>query len=197
VHVAAIDPEGNMASFTPSGGWLRSSPVIAALGFSLSNRMQTFYLGPAHHPNVVAPFKRPRTTISPSLAFRHGRPWMVWGSMGGDQQDQWMLQFFLNRTVFGMTIQAAIEAPKFSSEHFPGFFAPHDFFPNRLRIEPRVAREALDDLARRGHDLELAGDWSEGYLLAAERDPETGMMEAGCDLRGEKSEVFPAFALCW
>ncbi len=108
-----------------------------------------------------------------------------------------MLQFFLNRVVFGMTIQEAIEAPKFSSEHFPGLFAPHDHWPNRLRIEPGVGQATLDTLAQRGHDLELAGDWTEGYLLAAERDPETGMLEAGCDLRGEKSEVFPAFALCW
>ncbi|HKI97027.1 MAG TPA: gamma-glutamyltransferase family protein [bacterium] len=197
VHVDVIDREGNMASFTPSGAWICSQPVIPALGFPLSNRMQTFYLGPEHHPNRVAPFRRPRTTISPSLAFRRGRPWMVWGSMGGDQQDQWMLQFFLNRAVFGMTIQAAIEAPKFSSEHFPGFFAPHDYTPNRLRIEPLVGQGTLDDLARRGHDIELAGDWTEGYLLAAERDPDSGLMEAGCDLRGEKSEVFPSFALCW
>ncbi len=96
-----------------------------------------------------------------------------------------------------MTLQAAIEAPKCSSEHFPGFFAPHDFIPNRLRIEPLADGAVLDELARRGHDLEPAGPWSEGYLLAAERHPDTGVLEAGCDLRGEKSEVFPAFALCW
>ena len=197
VHVDVIDRAGNMASFTPSGGWLRSSPLIPALGFPLGNRLQTFYLGPEHHPNRIAPFRRPRTTISPSLAYRHGKSWMVFGSMGGDQQDQWMLQFFLNRAEFGMTIQAGIEAAKFSSEHFPGFFAPHDFIPNRLRIEPGVGQPVLDKLAGWGHDLELAGDWTEGYLLAAERDPDTGRMEAGCDLRAEKSEVFPSFALCW
>jgi gamma-glutamyltranspeptidase/glutathione hydrolase len=146
---------------------------------------------------VVAPGKRPRTTISPSMAFRNGKPWMAFGSMGGDQQDQWMLQFLLNRVDFGMTIQEAIEAPKFSSEHFPGFFAPHDFIPNRLRIERGVGQAALDELARRGHDVEVASDWTEGYLLACARDPATGMLEAGCDPRGEKSEVFPAFALCW
>jgi gamma-glutamyltranspeptidase/glutathione hydrolase len=197
VHVDVIDGAGNMAAFTPSGGWIRSQEVIAALGFPLGNRMQTFTLGPAHHPNVVAPGKRPRTTISPSMAFRNGKPWMAFGSMGGDQQDQWMLQFLLNRVDFGMTIQEAIEAPKFSSEHFPGFFAPHDFIPNRLRIERGVGQAALDELARRGHDVEVASDWTEGYLLACARDPATGMLEAGCDPRGEKSEVFPAFALCW
>jgi len=99
--------------------------------------------------------------------------------------------------VFGMSLQAAIEAPKFSSEHFPGFFAPHDFFPNRLRIEPLVGQPVLDALAARGHVLDLAGNWSEGYLLAAERNPDTGMLEAGFDPRAEKSEVFPSFALAW
>jgi gamma-glutamyltranspeptidase/glutathione hydrolase len=197
VHVDAIDSEGNLASFTPSGGWIRSQEVIPALGFALSNRMQTFYLGPAHHPNVVAPGKRPRTTISPTLVFREGKPWIAYGSMGGDQQDQWMLQFVLNMVDFGMTLQEAIEAPKFSSEHFPGFFAPHDFIPNRLRIESSVGQPVLEDLARRGHDLEVSPPWTEGYLLAAAIDPETGLLEAGCDPRGEKSEVFPAFALAW
>jgi gamma-glutamyltranspeptidase/glutathione hydrolase len=197
VHVDVIDQAGNMVAFTPSGAWLRAAEVIPALGFPLGSRMETFYLGPAHHPNIVAPFKRPRTTISPTMVFRKGEPWMVFGSMGGDQQDQWQLQFLLNRVEFGMTVQAAIEAPRFSSEHFPGFFAPHDQFPKRLRIEPLVGREVLDELARRGHDLEIAGDWSEGYLLAAAREAETGLLEAGCDLRAEKSEVFPSFALCW
>jgi gamma-glutamyltranspeptidase/glutathione hydrolase len=197
VHVDVVDRYGNMVAATPSGGWIKSSEVMPRLGFSLGNRMMTFYLGPQHHPNVVAPFKRPRTTISPSLAFRKGKPWMVFGSMGGDQQDQWQLQFFLNRTLFGMTIQEAIEAPKLSSEHFPGFFAPHDHFPNKVRIEPRVGEQALADLRRRGHDVEVAIDWSEGYLLAASRDPDTGVMEAGCDPRGTKGEVFPAYALCW
>ena len=197
VHVCAIDAEGNMAAFTPSGGWLRSQPVVPALGFPLSNRMQTFYLGPEHHPNLVAPFRRPRTTISPSLAFKDGAPWTVFGSMGGDQQDQWMLQYFLNRAVFDMPLQAAIEAPKFSSEHFPGFFAPHDHQPNRLRIEATVPEAVRSELETRGHVLDIAGAWSEGYLLACERNPATGVLEAGCDPRAEKSEVFPSWALAW
>jgi len=197
VHVDVIDAEGNMVACTPSGGWIKSSEVIPLLGFPLTNRLMTFYLAPAHHPNIVAPFRRPRTTISPSLAFHRGRPWMVFGSMGGDQQDQWMVQFLLNRVIFDMSIQEAIEAPKFSSEHFPGFFAPHDSIANRVRIEPRVEESVRAELVRRGHDLELAADWTEGYLLAACRDPQTGVLEAGCDLRGWKAEIFPAFALAW
>ena len=197
VHVDVIDGDGNMAAFTPSGGWLKSAEVVPALGFPLGNRLMTFYLKPDHHPNIVAPFKRPRTTISPSLAFRNNLPWMVFGSMGGDQQDQWQCQFFLNRVLFGMSIQEAIEAPKFSSEHFPGFFAPHDRFPNLIRIEPRVSQKILDGLTSRGHRVEVGADWSEGYLLAAARDPVSGVLEVGCDPRGSKGEVFPACALCW
>ncbi len=186
VHVDVVDSEGNMVAATPSGGWLRSSEVIPRLGFLLSCRMMTFYLTPDNHPNVVAPFKRPRTTISPTLAFHDGRPWMAFGSMGGDQQDQWMLQFFLNRAVFGMSIQQAIEAAKFSSEHFPGFFAPHARVQNLVRIEPRIKSEVLRDLAVRGHQIEIAPDWSEGFLGAAGRDLKTGLFEAGCDPRVQK-----------
>ena len=197
VHVDVIDGDGNMAAFTPSGGWLKSAEVVPPLGFPLGNRLMTFYLKPNHHPNIIAPFKRPRTTISPSLAFRNNTPWMVFGSMGGDQQDQWQCQFFLNRVLFGMSIQEAIEAPKFSSEHFPGFFAPHDRFPNLIRIEPKFSQKIFDGLTRRGHQVEVGADWSEGYLAAAACDPVSGILEAGCDPRGSKGEVFPALALCW
>jgi gamma-glutamyltranspeptidase/glutathione hydrolase len=197
VHVDVIDAAGSLVAATPSGGWLRSGEVMPALGFPLGNRLMTFYLGPSHHPNLLAPFKRPRTTISPSLSLLRGRPWMVFGSMGGDQQDQWQLQFFLNCIVFKMTVQEAIEAPKLSSEHFPGFFAPHDRFPNRVRAEPRLGDSVLRELARRGHDIDLAPDWSEGFLLAAALNPESGVLEAGCDPRGAKAEVFPICARCW
>jgi len=197
VHVDAVDAKGNMASFTPSGAWIKSAEVIEPLGFPLSVRMMTFYLGPAHHPNVVAPGKRPRTTLTPSLAFRNGRPWMTFGTMGGDNQGQWLLQFFLYRAVFGMTIPQAIEAPKLSTEHFPGFFAPHEGTPNRVRIEPRFGQKVLDELRRRGHDLDVAPDWTEGFVSAVQYDEESGLIEAGCDPRGAKSECFPAFAYAW
>ena len=196
VHVDVIDAKGNMASVTPSGAWLSSAEVIEALGFPLSSRMMTFYLGPENHPNVVAPGKRPRTTLTPSLAFRDGRPWMTFGTMGGDQQEQWSLQFILYRLAFGMTIQQAIEAPKLSSDHFPGFFAPHDHRPGYVRIEARFGDKVIAELARRGHEMDVAPDWSEGFLSAAEIRPD-GRLEAGCDPRGAKAEVFPSFAYCW
>jgi gamma-glutamyltranspeptidase/glutathione hydrolase len=159
--------------------------------------MMTFYLGPANHPNVVAPGKRPRTTLTPSLAFRRGKPWMTFGTMGGDQQEQWSLQFILYREAFGMTIQEAIEAPKLSSDHFPGFFAPHDHAPKRVRIEARFGAKAIDELRRRGHAIEVAPDWTEGFISAAQLDEETRLLEAGCDPRGSKSEAFPGFAYAW
>lgn len=197
VHIDVVDNKGNMASLTPSGAWLRSCEVIDGLGFPLSVRMMTFYLDPPDHPNVVAPGKRPRTTLTPSLAFQRGKPWMVFGTMGGDQQDQWQLQFFLNRAVFGMPLQQAIEAPKFSSEHFPGFFAPHDYALRRLRIEPRVGDDVLDELRRRGHDLDLAPDWSEGFVSGAAVDDRHGVVEVGFDPRGAKSDIFPSFGFAW
>ncbi|EWY38584.1 hypothetical protein N825_12295 [Skermanella stibiiresistens SB22] len=201
VHVDTADAEGNLCSFTPSGAWIKSSPVIPALGFPLGNRISNFHLGPAHHPNVIAPFKRPRTTISPTIVTRGDEPWIACGSMGGDQQDQWQLQFLLNRLVFGMPLQRAIEAPKFSSEHFPGFFAPHSFFTNRLRAEVTLGPEVLAELARRGHDVSIGPAWSEGFMLAVERplsgQPSPMALEAGCDPRGAKSEVFPAAAVAW
>jgi gamma-glutamyltranspeptidase/glutathione hydrolase len=171
--------------------------VIEALGFPLSVRMMTFYLEPEHHPNVVAPFKRPRTTLTPSMAFRNGKPWMAFGTMGGDNQGQWLLQYYLCVAAFGMSIPEAIEAPRLSSEHTPGFFAPHASEPNRVRIEPRFGSKVLDELRRRGHDLDVAPDWSEGFVSAATFDEDTGLIEAGCDPRGSKAECFPSFAYCW
>lgn len=197
VHVNSIDVDGCCAAFTPSGGWIRSSEVIPSLGFPLGSRLSNFHLGPANHPNIIAPFKRPRTTISPSIAVRDGRPWLAFGSMGGDQQDQWQLQFLLNRLVFGMSVQKAIEAPKFSSEHFPAFFAPHDLFLNRLRIEPDVGDETIRELSRLGHDIDVSPSWSEGFICATEYNVKTNVVEAGADPRGTKSEVFPACALAW
>jgi gamma-glutamyltranspeptidase/glutathione hydrolase len=96
-----------------------------------------------------------------------------------------------------MTMQQAIEAPKMSSEHFPGFFAPHDYALRRLRVEPRVGEPVLAELRRRGHDIDVAPDWSEGFVSGVERDDATGRLEAGVDPRGSKSETFPSFALAW
>ncbi len=195
VHVDVVDAAGNMVAATPSGGWISGSEVIPSLGFPLTTRPQTFFLDPMH-PNVVAPGKRPRTTLSPSLAFRGGRPWMVFGTMGGDQQDQWTSQFFLNRVVFGMGLQEAIEAPKITCDHIPGTFAPHDAHPRRVRLEGRIPPRVVDELRQRGHEAEQDGDWSAGFICGVDRS-ENGLLEAGADPRGAKVCVFPACALAW
>ncbi len=195
VHVAVADRHGNLAALTPSGGWISGNEVMPGLGFALGTRLQTFYLMEGH-PNVVAPGKRPRTTLSPSLAFYRDRPWMAFGTMGGDQQDQWTSQFFLNRVVFGMSLQAAIEAPKITCDHIPGSFYPHTAAPGQVRLEGRVARETGAELSRRGHKVVWAPDWSAGYICAVARN-DNGVLEAGADPRGNKAPAFPATALAW
>ncbi|MGC2691925.1 MAG: gamma-glutamyltransferase family protein [Desulfobaccales bacterium] len=195
VHVAVADRHGNMAALTPSGGWISGNEVIPSLGLALGTRMQTFYLMEGH-PNVVAPGKRPRTTLSPSLAWQRGRPWMAFGTMGGDQQDQWTSQFFLNRAVFGMSLQAAIEAPKITFDHIPGTFYPHAAAPGQVRLEGRVARETAAELSRRGHRVLWTPDWSAGYICAVARNA-NGVLEAGADPRGNKAPAFPSAALAW
>ncbi|GLI36306.1 gamma-glutamyltransferase family protein [Desulforhabdus amnigena] len=195
VHIAVADSRGNLAALTPSGGWISANEVIPALGFPLTSRLQTFYLEP-RHPNVIAPGKRPRTTLSPSLAFYRGHPWMAFGTMGGDQQDQWTSQFFLNRLVFRMSVQEAIEAPKITCDHIPGSFYPHDAFPKSISLEGRIAPGVAEELKRRGHVIKRGDDWSAGYICAVSRDEE-GLLQAGADPRGQKGSVFPACALAW
>jgi gamma-glutamyltranspeptidase/glutathione hydrolase len=169
VHFDIIDTAGNMVSATPSGGWLHSSPVIPELGFCLGTRAQMFWLEEGH-PAALAPGKRPRTTLSPTLALRDGEPYLGWGSPGGDGQDQWITQFFLRHVHAGLNLQEAIDAPAWHSEHFPSSFWPRTARPGVLVVEGRLPRKTVDELKRRGHKVELGPDWSEGRLTAASRD---------------------------
>jgi gamma-glutamyltranspeptidase/glutathione hydrolase len=196
IHVTAADRDGNMIAVTASGGWIPSSPVIDALGFPLGTRMQTFYLD-EHHPNALAPGKRPRTTLSPSLAMVKGEPYLAFGTPGGDQQDQWTLQFFLNVVNFGMDLQEAIEAPKFSTLHFPTTFYPHDNYPGVLRVEDRVPANVRDSLAARGHKIEVRAPWSEGHVLGVQLNTKTGVLSGGADPRGQAAPVMPAQVIGW
>ena len=196
IHVTAADRDGNMIAVTASGGWIPSSPVIDALGFPLGTRMQTFYLD-ERHPNSLMPGKRPRTTLSPSLAMRKGEPYLSFGTPGGDQQDQWTLQFFLNVVDFAMDLQAAIEAPKFSTPHFPSTFYPHDNRPGVLRIEDRVPANVRDALAARGHKIEVRPPWSEGHVLGVQINTQTGVLAGGADPRGQAAPVMPAQVIGW
>jgi gamma-glutamyltranspeptidase/glutathione hydrolase len=196
VYVTVVDKERNMASFTPSGAWIPSSPVIEGIGFPLGTRVQTFYLDP-RHPNALVPGKRPRTTLTPTLVLKNGAPCMVFGTPGGDQQDQWTLQFFLNVVEFGMPVQDAIEAPRFSSAHFPSSFYPHNAVPGLLRIEERVPYEIRRELEARGHKLDVKEDWSEGDVLGICVDLERGVLHGGADPRGEQSKRMPSYAMGW
>ncbi len=170
--------------------------MIEALGFPLGSRMQTFFLD-ENHPNALRPGKRPRTTLSPSLAMRGGEPYLAFGTPGGDQQDQWTLQFFLNTVDFAMPLQHAIEAPKFSSAHFPSTFYPHGTRPGVLRIEERIDEKVRAQLASRGHIIEVRPQWSEGHVLAVQLDRARGLLSGGCDPRGQQVPSMPAATIGW
>jgi len=169
VHFDIVDQSGNMVSSTPSGGWLQSSPVIPELGFCLGTRAQMFWLEDGH-PAALAPGKRPRTTLSPTLALRDGEPYLGWGSPGGDGQDQWITQFFMRHVHAGMNLQESIDAPAWHSEHFPSSFWPRTARPGVLVVEGRVPKKTIVELERRGHIVEVGPDWSEGRLTAASRE---------------------------
>ena len=180
-HVDVIDRHGNMVSATPSGGWLQSSPIVPELGFCLNSRAQMFWLDEGT-PASLAPGKRPRTTLTPSLALKNGRPYMAFGTPGGDQQDQWQPIFFLRHVHYGMNLQEAIDAPSFHNDHMPSSFYPRLAAPGQLSIEARFSAETIADIERRGHRVEVAGEWSEGRMSAASR--ENGIMKAAANPRG-------------
>ncbi|MEA2928890.1 MAG: gamma-glutamyltranspeptidase / glutathione hydrolase [Hyphomicrobiales bacterium] len=169
VHFDIVDRDGNMVSSTPSGGWLHSSPVIPDLGFCLGTRAQMFWLEEGH-PASLAPGKRPRSTLTPTMALRDGEPYLAWGSPGGDQQDQWITQFFLRHVHAKMNLQEAIDAPAWHTEHFLSSFWPRTARPGVVVVENRVPKATRDELERRGHKVEVGADWSEGRLTAASKD---------------------------
>jgi gamma-glutamyltranspeptidase/glutathione hydrolase len=181
-HIDVIDRFGNMVSATPSAGWLQSSPVVPELGFPLGTRGQMFWLRPGL-PNSLEPGKRPRTTLSPSFALRDGKPWMAFGTPGGEQQDQWSTTFFLRMVHHGMTIQQAIDAPSFHTEHWPSSFWPRVARPGKVVIEGRYPDSVLSELRARDHLAEKGEDWSEGRLSGARIEPD-GQMFAGANPRG-------------
>ena len=182
-HLDVVDRWGLHISATPSGGWLQSSPTIAGLGFGLGTRTQMTWLQEGF-PASLRPGVRPRTTLSPSFACRDGRPYLAFGTPGGDQQDQWSLQFFLAHVHFGLGLQQAIDAPMFHSTHFPSSFWPRTATPGGLVVESRLPRETLAELERRGHRLTVSGDWTLGRLSAVGTEPATGFLRAGANARG-------------
>jgi gamma-glutamyltranspeptidase / glutathione hydrolase len=182
VHLDVADRFGNLVSATPSGGWLQSSPVIPELGWPLGTRAQMFWLEPGL-PSSLEPRKRPRTTLSPSLALRAGEPYLAFGTPGGDQQDQWSLNTFLAHVHFGLDLQAAIDAPGFHTDHFPSSFFPRRAEPDSLSLESRFPAPVVAELSRRGHDVRVADPWSLGYVSAAGREQD-GVLKAAANARG-------------
>ena len=158
-----------MVAATPSGGWLQSSPVIPELGFMLSSRAQMFWLEPGL-PASLEPGKRPRTTLTPSLALRDGKPSLAFGSPGGDQQEQWQLQLFLRHVHHGMNLQEAIEQPMFHTAHFPSSFYPRERKPGHLLAEEASGPRCWRSCAAAA-TIWKAPAWSVGRLVAASRRP--------------------------
>jgi gamma-glutamyltranspeptidase / glutathione hydrolase len=180
-HVDVADRWGNLVSATPSGGWLWSSPVVPKLGFPLGTRAQMFWLEEGL-PNSLEPRKRPRTTLSPSLAFRGGEPYVAFGTPGGDQQDQWSLNFFLRHVDGGLNLQEAIDAPSFDTNHFPSSFYPRESKPRQIEVEARFGHDVARELRERGHDVVVTGDWSLGRVSAVAR--ENGLLKGAANPRG-------------
>jgi gamma-glutamyltranspeptidase/glutathione hydrolase len=180
-HLDVVDRHGNVVSATPSGGWLHGSPIVPGLGFSLGTRGQMFWLTDGL-PNTVAPGKRPRTTLTPSLAVRDGEV-IAFGTPGGDQQDQWSLLWFLRYIHHDMNMQQAIDAPCWHTTHFPSSFYPRDAYPGRVHVEARVGTDTLRALRDRGHDIVIEGDWTLGRISATSWSGD-GTLRAAANPRG-------------
>jgi gamma-glutamyltranspeptidase/glutathione hydrolase len=188
--VNVIDQDGNLFSATPSGAWIPA--VIAGdTGIPLTQRAQAFVLTPGH-PNQIAPHKRPRITLTPTLALREGKPWLVFSTPGGDSQDQTLLQIFLDVVEFGMNPQEAVETPRFNSEAMFSSFDNHADQPLALAVEKRFDPAVLDALRARGHQLLVGADWSNPTAATMiEYNPATGVIAGGADVRGHR------YALAW
>jgi gamma-glutamyltranspeptidase / glutathione hydrolase len=180
--VNVIDRNGNLFSATPSGAWL---PAVVAgdTGVLMSQRLQSALTDP-NSPNVVAPGKRPRITLTPTIMLRQGEPFLVMSTPGGDNQDQALLQVLLNIIEFGMNPQEAVEAPRFDTQHYVSSFDDHEFLPGSLNVESRISEKTIAELQQRGHKLKVQSAW--GTLSSPTviiYNPQSGVSSAGADPR--------------
>ncbi|MDL9980878.1 gamma-glutamyltransferase family protein [Microbacterium sp. ASV49] len=182
-HIDVVDRWGNIVAVTPSGGWLQSSPTIPSLGFCLGTRLQMTWLDESS-PSALRPGARPRTTLTPTLILRDGAAVMAIGTPGGDQQDQWQLPALLRLIVGGYTPQQAIDAPSLHTTALIDSFWPRTWTPAGVVVEGRIGEDVIAELRRRGHDVEVAGDWSLGRLSAVGIDRATGVLWAAANPRG-------------
>lgn len=188
--VNVIDRDGNLFSATPSGAWL---PAVVAgdTGVLMGQRLQSA-LTDANSPNVVAPGKRPRITLTPTLVLKDGMPFMVLSTPGGDNQDQALLQVLLNIIEFGMNPQEAVEAARFDTQHYVSSFDDHEFLAGSLNVESRIDEKTIADLKARGHKVKVQTAW--GTLSAPTvivYDSRTGVSSAGADPRRGR------YAIAW
>jgi gamma-glutamyltranspeptidase/glutathione hydrolase len=185
--VDVVDARGNLFSATPSSGWMLGGAFIAGdTGVPLSNRMQVFDLDPKS-PNVLAGGKRPRTTLTPTIVLKDGKPFLAISTPGGDSQDQQILNVLLNLLVFGHGLQESIESPRFNSLHPFSSFEDHKSEPGVLEIEERFPARTLEELRRRGHELKVLGPYGMSTgVVAAGVDPGTGTLRGGADVRRER-----------
>ena len=182
--VQAADAEGWVVSVTPSGGWV-PAVIAGRTGIGMSQRMQSFVLDPAENPfNLPEPGKRPRATLTPSLAFKDGKPWMAFAVQGGDAQDQNLLQFFLNVVEFGMTPQQAAEAPNFNSFQMHDSFGQHEIFPGRILLNDSIPDWVRRELRARGYKPEY-GARTSGPINAIQIDPVQGTFWGASSNHGE------------
>ena len=188
-YTCVVDRWGNAFSATPSDG-LFGSPIVPGLGLPMSARGNQSWLEP-DHPSSLQPWKRPRLTPNPAIAFKNGKLFMPFGTPGGDSQCSAMVQMFLNIAEFGMDPQQSVEQPRFIPWNFPNSFWPHTYLPGRLHVEGRMSRDTTADLSRRGHDLRVLDDWSTtmGSLSGIVVDPESGALKAGADPRRDTYAV--------
>jgi gamma-glutamyltranspeptidase/glutathione hydrolase len=180
------DKAGNVFSATPSGGWFPTSPIIEGLGFVLGTRGQSFYLDETK-ANRLEPGKKPRTTLTPSLALKDGKPFLAWGTPGGDVQEQVNLQVLLNIVEFGMDAQEAVEAPIFQILDFPPSFYPRRAMPGTTTFEDRIPQAAIDELNAMGHSMRRLGGWSLGDATAVQVDLDRGVLFGAAGPRRNKS----------
>lgn len=190
-YLCVVDQQRNVVSFTPSlhTGY-GTCVAMGELGFTFNCRGDYFSLVPGH-PNSLAPGKRPRSTLQSTLVLKEGKPYLVMGSPGGDDQCLRTLQTLLNVVEFGMNVQQAIEAPRWSTRSFPQSYFPHTMYRGEVTVEERIPEAVRAALRSKGHRLKVAGGWSLGSTAAILVDSDTGVLHAGADPRVD------AYALAW
>lgn len=181
VHLDIVDRWGNLVSSTPSGGWLQSNPIVPGLGFALNSRAQMFWLDEGL-ASSLKPKARPRTTLTPTIAYHQDGTKLAFGTPGGDQQDQWQLVWFLRMVHHGFDLQQGIDAPLFHSKHFQASFYPRAAAPSEMMIEETIGQHVIEALRSRGHEVDVAQANSVGRLTAAKRHPD-GQIQAAATPR--------------